>query len=79
MKDKKTFSLIELLVVVAIIGILVSLILPTLKKARSQARTAHCVNNLKQVSLGDHFWPDDNEGYILTQLKTTTNIPLMMF
>ena len=73
MKDKKTFSLIELLVVAAIIGILVSLILPTLKKARSQARTAHCVNNLKQVYLGDHFWSDDNEGYILYAAKDNNN------
>ncbi|MDD7985557.1 type II secretion system protein [Lentisphaera marina] len=73
MRAKKTFSLIELLVVVAIIGILVSIILPTLKKARSQARTASCVNNLKQVYLGDQLWSDDNEGYILYAARNDNN------
>lgn len=69
MKDKKKFTLIELLVVVAIIGILVSMIMPALKKARSQARMTTCVNKLKQLYMGDQFWSDDNEGYILFAAK----------
>lgn len=44
----KKFTLIELLIVVAIIGILVSLLMPSLRKARYMARIAVCQSNIKQ-------------------------------
>jgi prepilin-type N-terminal cleavage/methylation domain-containing protein len=48
MKNKK-FTLIELLVVISILGILMSILLPSLSQARAKTKTAVCISNLKQV------------------------------
>ncbi len=49
---KKAFSLVELLVVFAIVGSLAALLFPAIQAARESARRAQCSNNLKQISLG---------------------------
>jgi prepilin-type N-terminal cleavage/methylation domain-containing protein/prepilin-type processing-associated H-X9-DG protein len=63
-KNKKIgFTLIELLVVVAIIAILAAILLPVLSKAREKARSALCMNNLKQLGQAMHMYLLDYDEY----------------
>ncbi len=59
-QKQKGFTLVELLVVVAIIALLVSILLPALGQARDQAKNVMCKSNLRQWGLIFQLYTDDN-------------------
>lgn len=56
MKKTRGFSIVELLVVVAIIFLLISISLPALEQSRESARMAHCISNLHQLEIAYRHW-----------------------
>jgi prepilin-type N-terminal cleavage/methylation domain-containing protein len=67
------FTLVEVLVVIAIIGVLVALLMPAIQAARESARRSECANHLRQIALaclqheGAHkFFPSSGWGFVWT-------------
>lgn len=60
----RKFTLLELLIVIAIIAILVSMLLPGLSRARENARSTACVNTLKTLGFGIASYTNDNQDYL---------------
>jgi prepilin-type N-terminal cleavage/methylation domain-containing protein len=61
-KESRGFTLVELLVVIGIIALLISILLPSLQKARIQAKRLECMNNERQLLSALLMYTQDNSG-----------------
>lgn len=68
------FSLVELLTVIAIIGILAAIIVPTVGKMRERARTTQCLGNLRQLGLAGLMYATNNKGILPGGNWTPSNL-----
>jgi prepilin-type N-terminal cleavage/methylation domain-containing protein/prepilin-type processing-associated H-X9-DG protein len=58
------FTLVELLVVIGIIAVLISILLPTLGRARAAAQTVACASNARQLALAVKLFAQERRGYM---------------
>lgn len=70
---RRAFTLIELLTVIAIIGILAAIIIPTVGKVRASARTTQSLSNLRQIGMGLNLYLQDNKN-MLPAGQTADNV-----
>ena len=73
--QRKAFSLVELLVVVAIVAILLALFLPGISSAKEKARQTQCVNNLHHIGLAMQLFLGDQHHYPLFFAATNSELP----
>nr|WP_081722065.1 prepilin-type N-terminal cleavage/methylation domain-containing protein [Geminisphaera colitermitum] len=71
--SRHAFTLIELLTVIAIIGILAGIMIPTVSKVRKTAARSTCASNLRQLGMGLALYAEENRGALPRAKEPDTN------
>jgi len=79
LEGQRGFTLIEMMIVVAIIAILVSILVPNFIRARAQAQTAACEANLKEIATALELYETDNDSYPPSGTVNTSNTALQPY
>jgi prepilin-type processing-associated H-X9-DG protein len=66
------FTLVELLVVIAMIALLAALLMPALKNAHNSAKRLQCLNNIRQLAQTCMIWGDDNGDVVMASVVDTS-------
>lgn len=77
MRRATAFTLVELLVSMAILGILMTLLSSALREVRDMGRSAACLNNLRQIGLAVHAYANDYEDYLVAWAEPAGSVPAM--
>ena len=73
------FTLLEVLIVIAVVGVLTALLLPTLRSARDRTRQTQCASNMKQVALGMAMYSADYGEYLPATIHEDHDLPCALW